>query len=344
MSTHALGMRHQWHNGTGEHTRGPQQRLFWDDFSDGFRDAGPGAFWDYQRIDTPFGSFVADDGETIVGNQRGGGLHVRAHPHPVTGLPAFRATQPLGPLGSLDHLKWLVWANHRASHDAPGFATEAGSELRIEAMIGGRTYGTAGHPFGAAVRNPFDDARLACIGLSAIDVEHAVVVAFGLTNSRIHAMYERLASGRVAGNAYAAFQYLVPLTTRRADQLHTLTMAYNRRAGVLRWLVEGREQFRIDAIGCHADRRHLVLDYGGTEERVVPHHFAPGFGMFNALDALGPDGHALVRLTDLPEHYHHPRKEAALHFVDETSREGSRLFGQGAELRVKYMAVLSQQL
>lgn len=239
----------------------------------------------------------------------------------------------------LDHLKWLVHANHTSVGGFPGFDAVPRQELRFEAVIGGRTHGTSGHPFGGAVRNPYGDPRLACVAMVAVDYESGLVCDFMLTNTRLYALYERIPFARTPDHHYAAFTYAVPAGTRQTEQEHTLAIAYDRDAGVVRWLVEGREVYRVDRLGHRIDRRYLVLDHGGVEEMVRPRQFAPGMGLFTILDGGGPDGFGLVRLSDQPDLYFDPRREAPARFVDEASLPESRLFGQGAEIHTRRYTV-----
>jgi hypothetical protein len=317
----------------------PTSRIIWDGLADGFSVNVPGARWRYAVVDTPAGPFVADDGDTGTGGAARGGLHVISHRSPATARPAFRTSMEQGPAGLLDHLKWLVYADHAASSGFPGFDAVDGHELRFEAVVGGRTHGTAGHPFGAAVRNPFGDPRLASVAMVAADFETSLVLDFVLTNTRLFALYERFPAARTPERPYAAFTYAVPVGTRHTRQEHDLAIAYDRGAGVVRWLLNGREVFRIDRLGHRIGRAHMLLDHGGIEESVTPRQLAPGMGMFSMLDGVRPDGYGLVRLSNLPDFYFDPHREAPPRFVDEASRPESRLFGQGAELRVRRYVV-----
>ncbi|MBF9128792.1 hypothetical protein I0C86_07310 [Plantactinospora sp. S1510] len=53
-----------------------------------------------------------------------------------------------------------------------------GTALSFEAWLSGRTYGTAGHPFGAAVADPDDDLRLPSVAMPVLDTETAMVFDF----------------------------------------------------------------------------------------------------------------------------------------------------------------------
>ena len=66
-----------------------------------------------------------------------------------------------------------------------------------------------------------------------------------------------------------------------------------------------------------------------------PRQLAFGMGLFTLLDGALGDGPGLVKLSDR-ETYLRPRGDGrrAQPFVDETSREESRLFGQGAEMTI----------
>lgn len=162
-----------------------------------------------------------------------------------------------------------------------------------------------------------------------------------LTNKGMYAFYERLPLARTLLGSYAAFSYQIPIGTRQPDQWHELSIAYNRGAGVVRWLVDGEERFRVDRIGQHIDRPYLTIDHGGDEERVESRQLNGGMGMFTLLDGYLPSEQALVRLSDVEDFYFDPvlGQPHPLAFVDEESHEGSRLFGQGAELRIDHFTV-----
>jgi hypothetical protein len=76
-----------------------------------------------------------------------------------------------------------------------------------------------------------------------------------------------------------------------------------------------------------------------------PRQLAGGMGLLNLLDGSLPSGEALVRLSEVEGTYFDTLEgePAPQVFVDDTSAEGSRLFGQGAELRMDYFTVESHQ-
>lgn len=213
--------------------------------------------------------------------------------------------------------------------------------MRAGAQVSGRTFGTAGHPFGTAVVDPDADLRLASVALNGIDFESWMVFDFFLTDEQLYALYERLPFGRPQLGNYAAFTFQIPLGQRRPEDWHDLRIAYDRAAGMVRWLVGGEEAFRIKRIGRRLDRQYLTTDHGGAEEDVTPRQLNFGMGLFTLLDAALPSGTALVRLSSVPGFYFDPRQgePAEQTFVDEESRDSSRLFGQGAELRVQGFVV-----
>jgi hypothetical protein len=329
-------------------------RIVWDDFSGGFATEGPDARW----ATPPFPPGVGTDGVATVAappvdapGAEGGGLRVAsAGVNPTTGEPAFAATvghdHPAGLPGTLDHVKWLVFARHLASSGQPGFDAVDGHELACEAWFSGRTCGTAGHPVGAGVAEPDDDLRLASVGLPFQDPETALTFNFHLTNSGIYAFYERLPHHRGELGRYASFLYAVPVARRSPGDEHHLGIAYDRSAGVVRWLVEGEEAFRVDRIGHRLpSSRYAVFDLGGEGEDVAPRQLNFGLGIFAILDGAAP-GHAdsgLVRLAAAPDYYFSPAhgEPTPATFADDASRPESRLFGQGAELRVRRYVVSS---
>jgi hypothetical protein len=291
--------------------------ITWDDFSEGFRDSGPDARWSYSAA----GPHVADDGEATTGL---GGLRVVSRPFTRTLAP--EQENEFGLPGTLDHVKWLAFTTHTASTGVPGFDALPGQELAFETSFTGRTHGTDGHPFGAAVLA--DDLRLAAVAFNAFDQETFLVFDFFLTNTQIYAIYERLPFAREALGAYAAFSYAIPVATRSTGDRHSLKFAYARSAGVVRWLIDGIEVFRVSRIGYHLPgREHLVLDHSGTESAAEPRQLNAGLGIFTLLDATGPvGGPGLVQISTAEGYY-----PAAQPFLDPASKKTSRLFGQGAE-------------
>lgn len=329
-----------------------------DTFDQGFDVGVADSAWAYFAA----GRYAADDGiaTTSAGGLRviAGGIHRRtgepaftrtigaersASPHvaELTALPV-RPEQANGGLPAmLDRFKWLVYGSAVAGSGVPGYDAMEGHELRYTAVAGGRTYGTATHPFGGLVADPDDDLRLASVTLTAIDLESWLVFSFMLTNARIYASYERLPNGRTPGHRYAAFSSAVPVAGRTPDQLHHLALAYDRSAGTMRWLVDRREVRRVERIGRRPDRATLLLDHGGVDQEVRPRQLNFGFGMLSLLDAARRGGDGLVRLSDTPLFYFNPHAGEPLPqtFGDDWGSPQSRLWGQGAELRVRRVAI-----
>lgn len=320
------------HKDDVESAGGKATTLFSDDFRSGFDATGDD--WFYFSA----GDFAGNDGAETTSSR---GLRVSA--------PEFTSTVPQesGPTslpGGIDHVKWLVYAN-RLAGSVPGFAATAGRVLSVSARVSARSFGTAGHPFGNAVTDPDDDLRLGSAALNGIDFESWMVFDLFLTNTRIYAFYERLPFGREQLGNYAAFSFQIPLVKRKPDHEHELSIAYDRAAGTVRWLVDGKERFRVDRIGRRIDRKYMTIDHGGVEEDVEPRQLDFGMGLFTLLDGRLPSGEALVRLSSAPDFYFDPAAATPtpLTFVDEESDPGSRLFGQGAELRVRRFAVQSRR-
>ena len=320
---------------------------FEDDFSAGFSADGSNAKWFYFAA----GPYVGNDG--IVSTSSNGLRVVSSGTNPRTGKPMFTKTlgqeddandNPFGLPGGVDHVKWLAYTTHQSSTPGvTGYDASVGQVLSGHMRISGRTFGTQGHPFGRAVKTPNDDLRLASVAFNSIDFESWMVFDFFLTNERIYALYERLPFGQTADHNYAAFTYQIPLQERKAADVHDLRIAYDRSAGVVRWLVDGQEKFRVDKIGYRIDRKYMTIDHGGVEESVAPRQLNFGMGMFTILDGDLPSGKALVRLSNAPNFYFDPSQgePTPQTFADEDSQASSRLFGQGAELRVQRVSVES---
>ncbi|MGI3230929.1 DUF6081 family protein [Streptomyces sp. GTA36] len=280
-----------------------------------------------------------------------GELSVRARgSHPATGEPAFTQTipaeNPVGMPGSGDHAKFIAYTSHTASSGHPGFDAHEGYELLFETRLSGRTYGTADHPFGDAVRDPEDDLRLASAMMLTTDPETSVSFDFVVTNKRIYAWYGRPTFLRGQLGDYASFAHTVPLVARRPGDSHDFGIAYDRAAGVVRWLIDGEEHFRVDRIGHRLDRSTATLDEGGEETLVRPRQLNAGLGLLTLLDASWPTDKGLVRLSARKHTtYYRPSVGAPQEqtFADEDSTDAGRLFGQGAAVRLGSYRVTSRR-
>lgn len=322
-------------------------RTVWDDFSGGFNPPGEKPRWSFPSA----GSWVTDDGVTST-SKRGLSL-LSAGTNPRTGQPAFTHTVPqedpagAGLPGGLDHVKWLAFTNHQSSAGYQGFDAVPGQELSCETTMSGRTFGTAQHPFGPAVSDPDDDLRLASVGMPVLDLETSMIFDFFVTNKKVYIFYERVPDNRANLGDYAAFTYAVPVASRKAGDRHHFKISYDRSAGVVRWLLNGKQVFKVDRIGeLLPTRENLIIDNGGTPTRVAPRQLSCGMGLFSILDAAAPgaaDDSALVRLSPKENHYFRPSTGAPdpQSFHDNTSPESSRLFGQGARLDMSRYVVSS---
>ena len=307
-----------------------------DDFRDGLSVTGPAARWRYVQASA---ELVADDADATV-TADGRRLVARGR-NAVTGEPAFTRTVPgdHGRTGAVpgfaDHAKWIAYVNRKASSGFQGFDAEPGRILSAEATVSGRTYGTAGHPFGDAVRDPEDDLRLAGAMLNTIDPETSVAFDFIMTNKRLYAFYGRTNFARRQLGRYGSFACTVPLSDRSPADRHHVKISYDRAAGVVRWLLDGSEALRVERIGLPLGRDTLTLDEGGTLTVVEPRQLSFGMGMLTLLDGAWPTGKGLVRLSSATTYFRPQEGEPAEQsFVDEESGDASRLFGQGAELTI----------
>jgi Family of unknown function (DUF6081) len=295
------------------------------------------------------GSFIANSGIVTSSDNC---LRVRAPGgNPSTGEPMFvssvaqeRTQRDIDvPLpGGLDHPKWLIYSNQHSTHGTPGFEPRPGRKLMLEAVLGGRTYGTSAHPFGDAVLDPEDDLRLATYAFTTIDFETLMVFDFMLTNKSIFAFYERLPYARHVLGQYAAFSNATRVADNAPGRMNALAIVYDTTTNAVEWRVEGLVVARVQGLGLLPNRENLVLDHGGVPTQVSPRQLACGVGLFTLLDATPPGGGAaLVKASDAAHFYFDCANEPgrAPTFVDPSSLETSRLFGQGAELIVRDVRV-----
>jgi hypothetical protein len=287
--------------------------LLKDEFRRGFDTEGT---WAIVQIPE---RLIADDGIVSTSSQ---GLHVKAAGlNPLTGEPAFTKTSS----GDDDHVKWMVDTRHISSNSVPGFDAPPGLELRCSMWARGQTFGTVSHPFGDAVTDPNTDLRLASFAMNTIDAETGMVFDVWMTNHAIYPYYERL---NLTGSAtYGAFSSVFPAVKRTPAQRVKVTVAYDRSAGVVRWLVDDVEVAIVTEIGLPATGATMIIDHGGTPEAAAPRQLNCGMAFMTLLDgALGSTGTGLVPIGPP---YAYPTK-----FVG-----GPKLFGQGAELQVERLDI-----
>ncbi|MER6343668.1 DUF6081 family protein [Streptomyces sp. NPDC001595] len=311
--------------------------VFTDDFRSGFDTTN-----DWWQM--PVGSLPEGDG--IATTSASGLKVVPTATDPATGEPAFAHTtgqQSAGGQGDADHLKWLAWPQRTSSQGFPGFDTPGTGKLACATRMAVRTTGTERHPFGAAVTSPRTDPRLAAGSLVTIDPETNLVFDFFVTDNRVYAFYERL---RSPGSTYAAFSYAVPVATIAEGQSVAYEIALSQGGTQVTWKVNGVTVLTVDRIGTLAlDRRHLLIDHGGIPQTVAPRQLQCALGTFTLLDGAGADGKGLVRLDSTENAYYKPSVGAPQPqaFHDDRSLSGSRLWGQGAQLRVSSFTVSSSR-
>lgn len=313
--------------------------VFFDQFRQGMNLEKENGTWSLLRM----GSFALDDG---IAEKTEDGICIKPKGiNKETGKPEYTATVRREALTQgipaiFDHIKWQASVNHTSSSGLCGFDAVPGKSLAIEAVMGCETYGTKNHPFGDAVLNSEDDFRLASAVLLIVDPKSNMVFDFFLTNTTIYAFYERVPSMRRQLGNYAAFSYAFPVAKRKTGDYNRLKIAYNQDRNTVKWFVDGKEVFSVSQIGKRIGREGMFLDAGGEEEMVTIEQLNCGLALFTLLDGALNGKPALVDLSGKAE-YFDPRKgePEPLRFVDGESREESRLFGQGAELRCQEFSV-----
>jgi hypothetical protein len=284
-----------------------RQVLLKDDFKHGFDLAHTWAL-------LSLGPFTANDGNVTTSPA---GLRVVAPgTNPETGEPAFT----LSGSGDFDHVKWMADTQHLSSHSVPGYDAVPGQTLSFSMQARGQTFGVDAQPFGSAVSNPQSDLRLASFAMNVIDFETGMVFDTWQTNTRIYPYYERL---NLTGKAtYQAFSSIFRGVRRARNGKDTVTLAYDRSAGVVRWIIDGQEAARVNRIGFPSPRATMLINRGGTPELAAPRQLNGGMALFTLMDAgLPPAEQGLVNLGGS---YVFPTSFAG----------GPTLFGQGAEMKV----------
>jgi hypothetical protein len=312
--------------------------LFFDDFQSGFDTTNT---WSLLATPSPAGTLPQGDG--IVTASSAGLTVTPTGTNPVTGLPAYAATtgqQAAGGGGSdADHIKWLALPARTASSGLPGFDVPATGSLTCSALISAQGLGLDGQPFGAEVADPQSDPRLASASLIAADFGTDAVADIAETNTEIYAVYERL---RAPGSTYAAYSFVIPVAPRTPSERDLLQIRYDEGGSRVTWLVNGRQVLSTDQIGTLAfSRSYLVLDHGGSPQRLALKQTVCALGTGDELDGASPDGTGLVQLDSTPGYYYDPRvgQPAPASFLHTDDSQSERLFGQGEILHVCFVSV-----
>ncbi|MDK9497419.1 DUF6081 family protein [Streptomyces katrae] len=312
-----------------------KRTVFSDTFQNGFDTSAAGNWQLFQN-----GGLTANDGIATTSTR---GLNVvPSGKDPVTGQPAFAWTtgqQAAGGGGDKDHMKWLAYPRHNGTTGYPGYDVPPNGQLTCESSLSVQTRNMERHPFGTAVSDPQGDVRLGSAGLVTADLQTGMVMDFHVTNNTVYAFYERL---RYPGTTYAAFTYAVPVARiTPGTQVNTQVVLENGGTRA-RWKLNGFTVLTVNKLGTlELDRKYLQTDHGGTEEVVAPKQATCGLGVFSMLDGAGADGRGLVRLDSTNGFYYNTRLGAPTGqtFLDETSQTGSRIWGQGVDLRAANLKV-----
>jgi hypothetical protein len=262
------------------------------------------------------GDFCADDGVVVTSPA---GLTVAPGArHPRTGQPCFTKAVP-GPSG---HLKWLAITE-------VAFPTGEGA-IRVDFRAGARTFGMDEHPFGEEVEDPLTDLRLGAGTLNVLDFESGLIFDFWITQGAIYPIYERLRFPGLHPD-HQAFTSIRHPIARRGETEHDLAIVVDAADGAARWEVDGRVVAEVAQLGPPSPDWRTVLNHGGTPAPATPARVQVGLGLMTLLDA------ALNRpdrgLVDLESGY----------VPVGTFHGGPHLWGQGAELTVRRVAVTLQR-
>ncbi len=262
------------------------------------------------------GPFTADD--AVVATSPRGLRITSSGTNPVTHEPAFTVGGTSA--DENDHVKWMAVTRSVSSGAYQGFDACPEHVLLCTMCATGRTFGTDAHPFSAAVADPQSDLRLAAFALNSIDDETGLIFDVWMTNTRIYPFYERL---KLPGASYQGFASCFPGVPRSPDRAETVSIVYDRSAGVVSWLINGAIAAGIDRIGVPSPDAALLIDHGGAPEPAAPRQLNFGMTLFTLMDGgLPPAGNGLVNLGGS---YVFPAA-----FVG-----GSTAFGQGAEMLVR---------
>lgn len=233
------------------------------------------------------------------------------------GVPPLGVDGPV--IGGLfDHVKFLAYSINTT-------APECGGSLSTTWKASGAQLNVDQQPFGSAVSNPNEDARLADVGLVVLDPDFLLTFDFIITNDIVYAIVERLP---LPLTTYAAYTYLIPVYKRNPNvppihDIHKYESSYSRENHTMTWLIDGHPVLQINKFGVRLNEhnafifsrgkkqplinpiRFKILEHGGIDTPVTPLNLQTGLSFFTLLDAYRPNNilgiddaehQALVRL------------------------------------------------
>jgi hypothetical protein len=258
--------------------------LFHDEFRGGFSCEGTDATWELRPTETS----AQGDGRAREGLD---GLIIEPLAvNPETGEPAF--APPADPEVKLELLRWAAFTRHTAASGVPGFDVPGQGVLTVTTEISVRAFGSAGFP--GAHRG----INLAA-ALITLDPESGLVFDFAFSNTDIYALYERLPR---PGNTTESFSYAVPVARRAPEQFHTCSVAVDRKARSVHWVLDGEEVLTVSNPGeTHLDRSHELWRGDGSRQAVDPAQLRVGLGMF-AMAIRGQGTRMLLRRFTVTAH------------------------------------------
>lgn len=247
-----------------------------DDFEHGLAAVGAAAPWEIR----PTCAGPLGDG---VLRHSAAGLEVEpAAVDPGTGTPAFTRTGDPEPPTAF--IRWMAVV--RPGAERPDFPAD-GVPLHGTAELSVSVFRSPTHS--ADADDSRDDLRYAAGGLCAFDRPSGLVFDIALGERWVHAVYERLPK---PGSGHRAFSYAVPVAEVRPGDFHRCAIVYDRAAGAVSWIVDGRPVLRVAELGrTTLAEEHLLWEIPGESAPVVPEGL--GFGLATMAGAALGQGAAL---------------------------------------------------
>lgn len=235
--------------------------------------------------------FSNGDDAVVNYNAQGGYLNVNSGVGAGGFTKTWTSTLP-DPYGGLDHVKYLVYRNQSYKLPTDGSEVIYSGNMSVEQQFGNVPLSMI-----EGVTNLASDIRIAAGALNVIDYETWLVFDLFVSNESYYALVERLPFGKPSFGGslpdYHAYSHTVFLAKRErtspGTDFDTLSIAFNRKEGMARWMINGVEKFRVNNFGIPLDRTYRLLDHGGPDQVVELKQINVGFGTFTLLDMVNPD-------------------------------------------------------
>jgi hypothetical protein len=179
-----------------------------------------------------------------------------------------------------DNFKYLAIANRSVVLPPCG-------EVTLTANVSVEVNVVENAVYNGQIQNYDADPRPACGVLTLLDLDNAFGFTWVITNTKAYAWYSRFPTARTVNNVYASFRFAFPIDIV-AGSFHVYQIDLNSDEHSVRWIMDGREVYKVYTIGSFQSAEYQLSDLGGQEEVFWPKKIQAGFGTGSFMAGFPP--------------------------------------------------------